>query len=148
MHGPAAEALPEGAEYGAETGDVAGSSDAAAAAGMRPPRPVDWAAAGAAGAAEDGQMGNASAEAAMTAAAGAAEDRPGAPLAITHGPAAEVLYEGAECDVYMRNAAKAPVAAAAAGMRPPRPSNWGSMTKHQKKTWRRCNERKEDGMGL
>ena len=54
---------------------------------MRPPRPVDWAAAVAVGAAEDGQMSNASAEAAMTAAGGAAEDGPGAPLAITHGPA-------------------------------------------------------------
>jgi len=69
MHGPAAEALLEGAEYGTETEDVAGSSDAAAAAaGMLPPRPVNWAAAEAAGAADDGQMGNASAEAAMTAA--------------------------------------------------------------------------------
>jgi len=29
---------------------------------MRPPRPVGWAAAGAAGAAEDGQIGNASAD--------------------------------------------------------------------------------------
>jgi len=48
MHGPAAEALLEGAEYGTESEEVAGSSDAAAAAGMRPPRPVDWAAAGAA----------------------------------------------------------------------------------------------------
>ena len=77
MHGPTAEALLEGAEYGAETEDVAGSSDAAAAAGMRPPRPVDWAAAGAVGAAEDGQMGNASAEDAMTTTGGAAEDGPG-----------------------------------------------------------------------
>ena len=80
------------------------------AAGMRPPRPVDWAAAGAAGAAEDGQMGTASAEAAMTAAGGAAEDGPGAPPAITHRQAAEVLYEGVECDVDMGNAAEAPVA--------------------------------------
>ena len=59
MHGPAAEALLEGAEHGAETDVVAGSSDAAAAAGMRPPRPADLAAAGAVGTAEDGQMGNA-----------------------------------------------------------------------------------------
>ena len=35
MYGPAAEALLEGAEYGAETEGVAGSSDAAAAARMR-----------------------------------------------------------------------------------------------------------------
>ena len=66
MHGPAAEALLEGAKYGAETEDVAGSSDAAAAARMRPPRPVDLAANGAAGAAEDGQMGSTSAAAAAT----------------------------------------------------------------------------------
>jgi len=45
MLGPAVEALLEGAEYGTETEDVARSSDAAAAAGMRPPKPVDWAAA-------------------------------------------------------------------------------------------------------
>jgi len=70
MYGPAAGELLEEAEYDAETEDVAGSSDVAAAAGMGPPRPVDWAAAGAA---EDWQMGNASAEAAMTAAGGAAE---------------------------------------------------------------------------
>ena len=76
---PAAEVLLEGEEYGAETEDVAGSSDAAAAVGMRPPRPVDWAAAGAAGAAKDGQMGNASAEEPMMASGGAAEDGPGAP---------------------------------------------------------------------
>ena len=42
MHGPAAEALLEGAEYCAETEDVAGSLDVAAAAEMQPPRPVDW----------------------------------------------------------------------------------------------------------
>ena len=42
----------------------------------------------------------------MTAAGGAAEDGPGAPLATTHGPAAEVLYERAQCDVDMGNAAK------------------------------------------
>jgi len=113
---------------------MAESSEAAAAAGVRPPRPSNrgaptkkqkeiWnhgvhptqrftfgphgtpAAAGAAGAAEDWQLGNASAEAAMTAAGGAAEDGPGAPLATTHGPAVEVLNEGAECDVDMGNAA-------------------------------------------
>ena len=38
MHGPAAEALLEGAEYGAETEDLAGSLNVAAAAGIRPPR--------------------------------------------------------------------------------------------------------------
>ena len=70
--------IVEGVEYGAETEDSAGSLDKAAAAGMRPPRPVDWAAAGAAGAAEDWQMDVAGAEAAMTAAGGAAEDGPAA----------------------------------------------------------------------
>jgi len=59
-------------------------------------------------------MGNASAEAAMTAAGGAAEDGPGAPLAVTHGLAAEVLYEGAECDMDMGNAAEASAVTAAA----------------------------------
>ena len=101
-------------EPGAETEDPAGASEEAAAAGMRPPRPVDWAAAGAAGAAEDGQMGDASAEAAMTAAGGAAEDGPGAPLATAHRPAAEVQNEGAQCNVDMGNAAEAPEVTAAA----------------------------------
>jgi len=68
---------------------------------------VDWEAAGAAGAAKDWQMGNASAEEAVMAAGGSAKDCPGAPLATTHGPAAEVLYEGAECDLDMGNAAEA-----------------------------------------
>jgi len=45
---------------------------------------------------------------------GAAKDGPGTPLAITHGPAAEVLYEGAECDVDMGKAAGAPKVGAAA----------------------------------
>ena len=78
-------------------------------------------------------MGNASAEEAMTAAGGAAEDGPGAPPAITHRQAAEVLYEGVECDVDMGNAAEAPVEAVAGGMRPPRPTNWGSMTRKARK---------------
>jgi len=83
------------AEYDAETEYVAGSSDAAAAAGMRQPRPVGWAAAGAA---KDWQMSNASAEEAMTVASRAAEVGPGAPPATTHGPAAKVLYEEAELE--------------------------------------------------
>jgi len=105
---------------------------------MRPPRPVDWATAGAARAAEDWQLGNASAEAAMTGAGEAAEDGPGAPLVITHGPATEVLIEGAECDVDMGNAveASAATAAAAAGVRPPRPAAWGTMTRGQRKHWK------------
>ena len=44
----------------------------------------------------NGQMGNVSEEVARMAAGGAAEDGPGAPLATTQGPAAEVLYEGAK----------------------------------------------------
>ena len=71
-------------------------------------------------------MGNAGApEAVVAAAGGAAEDRPGAPPATTHGPAAEVLYEGAECDVDMGIAAEASAATAAAGVRPPRPAELG-----------------------
>jgi len=42
MHGPAAEVLLEGAEYGAEKEDVAGTSEEAAAVGVRPPRPSNW----------------------------------------------------------------------------------------------------------
>jgi len=59
----------------------------------------------------------------MTAAGGAAEDRPGAPLATAHGPAAEVLCEGAECDVDIGKAAEALEAttAAAAEVRPALP---------------------------
>jgi len=108
-HGPAAEALLEGAENGTETEDAAGSSDAAAAAGMRPQGPVDWAAAGAAGAAEDWQ-GNASAEAAMTAVGGAAEDGPGAAVEakaamVAMSPAAPINWD------------------TAVGVRPPRPAD-------------------------
>ena len=42
MQRPAAEAHLEGAEYDAETEDMTGSSKAAAAAGVRPPRPNNW----------------------------------------------------------------------------------------------------------
>jgi len=73
---------------------------------MRPPRPVDWAAAGAAGAAKDWQMGNASAEAAMTAAGGAADDGPGATEEAAAGTAERV--------------------------RSPRPADWGTITRVQK----------------
>jgi len=42
-----------------------------------------------------------------------------------HGPAAEEFLEGAECDAETENAAGfSEEAAAAAGVRPPRPSNW------------------------
>ena len=57
------------------------------------------------------------------------------PLAPTHGPAAETLHEGAEYDTETGGAAEASEAAAAAGVRPPRPSNWGTMTKAQKMHW-------------
>ena len=70
-------------------------------------------------------------EAAAAVAGGAAEDEPGAPPAALHGPAAEVLYEGAEFDVDMGNAAEAlaATAAAAARVRLPRPANWGTTTR-------------------
>ena len=69
------------------------------------------------------------------------------PGATMHGPAAEALLEGAEYDAETGDIAGASEAAAA-GVRPPRPSNWGSMTKHQKVNWRRRNERRQDGMGI
>ena len=78
-------------------------------------------------------MGTASAETEAMATGGVAEDGPGAPLATTHGPAAEVLHEGAQCDVDMGNAAEASEAAAAARVRPPRPADWGTMTRGQRK---------------
>ena len=175
-----------------------------AAARVRPPRPSNWgampklqkknwhheehltrhptfgphgtpAAAGAAGAAEDWQMGNAGTVAAAVVAVGEAEDGlggmveagaekasgvttatdripmpapevaaaggrsgvPGAPPATMQEPVAEALYEGAECDVEMGNTAEAPVAAAAAGVRPPRPNNWDTITRMQRKMWKK-----------
>ena len=85
----------------------------------------------------DWKMGNAGVEAEAAAAGGAAEYGPGAPPATTHGSVAEVFYDGAECDVDTGNAAEAsaPTAATAAGVRPPRPSNWSAMTKDQKRHW-------------
>ena len=60
------------------------------------------------------------------------------PPAPTHGPAAEALLEGAGYDTETEDAAGASEAAAAAAarVRPPRPSNWGTMTKNQKTNWR------------
>ena len=64
------------------------------------------------------------------------------------GPAAGMFFEGAECEVDMGNAAEASAttaAAAAAGVRPPRPANWVTMTRAQRKYWKqhggkpRCN---------
>ena len=112
MYGPAAEALLEGAEYVAETKDVMGSSDAAAAAGVRPPRLVDLGAEDRAeyGAeAEDGHWerggGFGGDEAEATAAGGAVED----------GPGAAAMAE-------------------ACGARPPvKPSDCPTMTKRQRK---------------
>jgi len=52
--------------------------------------------------------------------------------ATTHGPAAETLLDGAEYDAETEDAAGASEAAAAR-VRPPRPSNWGAMTQSQKK---------------
>ena len=58
------------------------------------------------------------------------------PRATTHGPAAGALLDGAEYDTETEDAAGASeaVAAAAARVRPPRPSNWESMSKNQKKS--------------
>ena len=58
-----------------------------------------------------------------------------AALAPTHVPAAEALDEAAEFDAETGDAPETPVAAAAAGVRPPRPSNWGSMTRVQRRKW-------------
>jgi len=67
------------------------------------------------------------------AAAGAAA----APGTTTHGPAAEALLEEAEYDVETEGAAEAPEAAAAAtGVRPPRRSNWGDMSRRQRHKWK------------
>jgi len=52
---------------------------------------------------------------------------------------------GAEAkDVDMGNAAEAPEAttAAAAGVRPPRPSNWSAITKDQKRHWCKQGEKR------
>ena len=92
MYGPAAEALLKGAEYGAETEDAAGSSDAAAAAGVRPPRLVDWGAGGGGGVRRgsgrcghgergEGFGGN---EVAATVAGGAVQDGPVAAAIAEH----------------------------------------------------------------
>ena len=68
----------------------------------------------------------------LSTAAGAAAP----PLAPTHGPAAETLHEGAEYDAKTGDAAEASEAAAAAGVRPPRPSNWGDMSRRQRQHWK------------
>ena len=62
------------------------------------------------------------------------------PGATTRGPAEEAPLEEAECGAEAGDAVEAPetavaVAAAAARVRPPRPSNWGAMTKDQKRHW-------------
>jgi len=69
----------------------------------------------------------------ISTAAGAAAS----PGATTHGPSVEVLCEGAQCNVDMGNAAEAQAAtaAAAAGVRPPKSSNWSAMSKMQKRNW-------------
>jgi len=63
----------------------------------------------------------------------AAAEAAASPEATTHGPAAEELLDGAEYDAETENKARASEAAAAR-VRPPRPSNWGTMTKVQKGT--------------
>ena len=61
------------------------------------------------------------------------------PRAAIHGPAAEALQDGAEYDAETDDAAEASEseAAAAARVRPPRPSNWGTMTRVQRKMWKK-----------
>ena len=54
-------------------------------------------------------------------------------LAPTHEPAAETLDEAGEFDAETGDAPETPVAAAAAGLRPPRPADWGTMTRGQRK---------------
>jgi len=51
------------------------------------------------------------------------------PGATTQGPAAEALLEGAAHDAETEDAAEALEAAAAVRVKPPRPSNWSTMTK-------------------
>ena len=58
------------------------------------------------------------------------------PLAPTHGPAAEALLEGAEHDAETEDLAGASEAAAAEGVRPPRPRNWEAMTRKARKNWK------------
>jgi len=54
------------------------------------------------------------------------------PFAPTHEPAAQALDEEAELDADMGDAPEVPTAAAAAGVMPPRPSNWEAMTRGQR----------------
>ena len=70
----------------------------------------------------------------FTTAVGAVEP----PGATTHGPAAEALLEEAEYDAETEDAAVASEAeaAAAALVRPPRPSNWGDMSRGQRQSWK------------
>ena len=58
------------------------------------------------------------------------------PRATTHGPAAEALLEGTKYDAVTEDVAGSSEAAAAAGVRPPRRSNWGATIKKQKKKWK------------
>ena len=89
-HGLVAEVLNEEEECNVDMGNAAEASEAtaAAAAEVRPPRPANWAEATAGEAMDlDGLS---------TAAPAAAP-----PRVTTHGPAAEALLEGAECDAEM-----------------------------------------------
>jgi len=167
-HGPAAEALLEGAEYDAETGDAAGASKAAAAAArVRPQNPSNWGAMSGTqqkccGTSSGTSIGSSSGStvaricdskqharlsrpAAQATAAGAmdldgfttAAEAVAPPGATTHGPAAEALLKGAEYDAETKDVAEASKAAAAAArVRPPRPSNWGDMSRSQRQNWK------------
>ena len=58
------------------------------------------------------------------------------PRETTHGQATEALHEGAEYEAETGNAAETPKAAAVARVRPPSPSNRGSMTRGQRQRWK------------
>jgi len=59
------------------------------------------------------------------------------PQATTHGPTAEALLEGEKYGAETEDAAEASGAAAAARLRPPRPADWVTMTRGQRKNWKK-----------
>ena len=75
---------------------------------------------------------------------GGGKSNAGAEVAAT--AAAEELLELAEYDAETEDAAEASEAEAARGQ-PPRPSNWVSMSKNQKKTWRKHGRRPRSAQG-
>jgi len=132
----AAEALLEGAEYDAETEDVAGALEAAAAL-VRPPRPTNW------GAMtkkqkKTGTTGNITSDASLSARTGhqwQREQRKSGRLANGQ------RERGGDDDGGGRSGSDGAKAAAEAesetdGARP-KPANWGSMTKAQRESWKK-----------